>query len=186
MLSISTIKVGTKLVHKGDPWEVTSAAHNKQGRGGAILNTKLRNLKTGGVISQTFLGKDSVPEADLEQTKAQYLYKEGNQYNFMDKESYEQFTLTETQLGPKADYLIDGTNIDILKFEEEPINIDLPVKIAMTVTEAPPGVRGDTAQGGTKQVTLETDKQISTPLFIKEGDRILVDTRDGSYVEKAK
>lgn len=185
MLSISDIRVGTFLELKDEPYEVLSADHHKMGRGGAILKTKLKNLRDGSVINHTFQGKDSANEADLERTKAQYLYAEGNQFNFMDETSFEQFTLSQEQLGNKSAYLIDGTSVDILNFNSDPINIELPIKMTFSVTEAPPGIKGDTAQGGTKDVVIETGKTVSAPLFIKEGDKIIVDTRDNQYVSKA-
>lgn len=184
MLSISTIKTGTQLVLKDEPYEVLSADHHKMGRGGAILKTKLQNLKTGSVINHTFQGKDSVPEANLDHAKVQYLYSEGEQFNFMDEATYDQFTLSKEQLGNKADFLIDGTIVDILKFDDEPLGVDLPIKMTFVVIEAPPGIKGDTAQGGTKSVVIETGKKVLAPLFIKEKDQIVVDTRDGSYVAK--
>jgi elongation factor P len=184
MLSISTIRTGTQLVLKDEPYEVVIAAHHKMGRGGAVLKTKLRNLKTGSVINHTFQGKDSVAEADLDRAQVQYLYCEGDQFNFMDEATYEQFSLSREQLGPKADFLIDGTSVDILKFNDEPIGVDLPIKMTFAVTDAPPGIKGDTAQGGTKTATIETGKKIAVPLFINEGDKIVVDTRDGQYVER--
>ena len=184
MLSISTIRTGTQLVLKNEPYEVVSANHHKMGRGGAVLKTKLRNLKTGSVINHTFQGKDAVAEADLDRAKVQYLYREGDQFNFMDEATYEQFSLTKEQLGTKADFLIDGTSVDILKFNDEPIDVDLPIKMTFTVTDAPPGIKGDTAQGGTKTATIETGKKIAVPLFITEGEKIIVDTRDGQYVER--
>jgi len=184
MLSISTIKPGTHLVLKGEPYEVLSADHHKMGRGGAILKTKLQNLISGNVISHTFQGKDSVEEADLENQKAQFLYEENEQFNFMNNETFEQFTLSREQLGDKADYLIPETVTEMLYFQGEPIGVDLPIKMKFEVKEAPPGTRGDTAQGGTKNVILETGKEVSAPLFIKAGDKIVVDTRNNSYVEK--
>ncbi len=184
MLDISSIKTGTKLVLKDEPYEVIAADHHKMGRGGAVLKTKLQNLATGNVISHTFQGKDSVPEADLEKSKAQFLYADANQLNFMNNETFEQFTLGKEQLGQRADYLVPETDVEILSFQEEPIGVDLPIKMKFSVKEAPPGTRGDTAQGGTKVVVIETGVKVSVPLFIKEKDIIIVDTRDGSYVAK--
>ncbi|EKD49626.1 MAG: hypothetical protein ACD_63C00091G0009 [uncultured bacterium] len=185
MLSLSDIKINAYLAMNNEPYVVISAIHNKQARGGAILKTKLKNLVTGNVIQHTFQGKDSVEEADLDKTKAQYLYKDNDLFNFMDNETYEQFTLSSDQLGEKANFLLENTNLDILRFEGEPINVELPIKMDLKIIEAPPGIRGNTAQGNSKQATIETGLKVNVPLFIKEGDVIKIDTRNGNYVERA-
>ena len=183
-LALSDIRPGRQIVLHNEPYEIMSAAHNKQARGGAIMKTKLRNLASDNVISHTFQGKDRVEEANLEETKAQYLYQENDQLHFMNEKTYEQFSLSQKQLGNKVNFLVDGTTINILNFNSEPITINLPIKITLQVTEAPPGIKGDTAQGGTKQVTLNTGHKASVPLFIKEGDKVIIDTRDGCYVAR--
>jgi len=184
-MNLSQVKVGTKIELDGNPYEVIYREHSKIGRAGAVLRTKLRNLRTGNVMSRTFQGGEAFRGADLSCGKAQYLYGEGSNFYFMNDKSYEQFSLNHEQLGESAKFLREGTVVDILVFNGNPINVDLPVKIDLKVIEAPPALRGNTADGGTKQVKLETGHTISVPLFIKEGDAVRINTRDGKYVERA-
>lgn len=185
MLTLTQIRQGRYIVLEDMPYVVVSAAHSKIGRGGAVLKTKLRNLADGSVLPKTFHGKDKVEEADLSRAKAEFLYKDSEQYNFMDQKTYDQFSLSSKQLGNSKKYLVEGTKVDILYFEDNPINVDLPIKLALTVKEAPPGIKGNTAQGGNKEIVTENGTKVFVPLFIKESDEIIVDTRDGSYVGKA-
>jgi len=186
MLSLTGVKVGTKIELEGDPFEIVYREHSKIGRGGAVLRTKMKNLRTGNVISRTFQGNEMLQEADLSLNKAQYLYKEENSLYFMDEKTFEQFSLSRTQLGDSAKFLKEGTTVNILIFKGEPVNVDLPIKINLKVVEAPPALRGNTADGGTKQVKLETGHNISVPLFIKQDDLVKINTRDGKYVERVK
>jgi elongation factor P len=155
------------------------------GRGGAVVKTKLKNLKTGGVIDKTFQGADRVSEADLAKRGATYLYSDDAKAYFMDGETYDQFEIDLSKVGNDKNFLVDNSPVDILFYENEPINIDLPIKMAFKVISAPPGVKGNSSGTVTKKVTLETGAQIDTPLFIKEGDKIIVDTRSATYVERA-
>lgn len=186
MLNISDLKIGRCIVEKGEPYEIVKAEHSIRGRGGAVLKTKLKNLKTGNVIDETYQGNDTAEEAELETVKANYLYKEEGKFAFMDEETYEQFELTEAQIGDHQKYLIEQSPVKLLKFEGQPIKLELPIKMEFKVVEAPPGVKGNTAAqgGGNKEVTIETGMKVATPLFIKEGDVIRVNTEDGSYVER--
>ncbi len=186
MLSLSEIKTGKTISLGGEPFVVTFHQHSKTGRAGAVLRTKIRNLKTGAVMEKTFQGADKIEEAEISKSKAQFLYREGKNYFFMDNSSYEQFSLPKSVLGKIADYLIDGIEATILNFSGQPINIELPVKMELRVVEAPPAIRGNTADGGSKQVTLETGLKVNTPLFIKEGDILRINTETGEYVERAK
>jgi elongation factor P len=186
MLNLPEVKVGTLVEVDGDPYEVVYREHSKIGRGGAVLRTKMKNLRNGSVVSRTFQGSETIQEADLSRSNAQYLYSEEGQYFFMDEKSYEQFSLSQEQLGDSAKFLKEGTSAKILLFKEKPINVDLPIKLDLKVIEAPPALRGNTADGGTKQVKLETGQMITVPLFIKENDIVKVNTRDGKYVERAK
>jgi len=186
MLSLTDIKLGKKIVLEGDPFLVLFSQHSKMGRAGAVMRTKLKNLKTGATISKTFQGNDKFEEANLETKKAQYLYQEGSTFFFMDNDNYDQFELPEKVIGDNAQFLVDGSEIDILYFNSEPINIELPIKMDFEVTEAPPAVKGNTADGGSKQVTIETGAKISVPLFVKTGDRIRINTQSREYAERAK
>lgn len=182
MLGLSDIKSGKNIVLDGTPFAVLYHEHSKTGRAGAVLRTRLKNLFTGAVLEKTFQGYDKVEEADISKSKAQYLYKEGNSYAFMDNESYEQFNLSSDVLGDAVNYLIEGTEVLVLNFNGLPINIELPVKITLKVVEAPPGIKGNTVSTGGKMVKLETGFSLSVPLFIKEGEKIIVNTERGEYV----
>lgn len=185
MLSISEIKTGKNIILNGEPYAVLYHEHSKTGRAGAVLRTKIKNLASGAVLERTFQGADKVSEADISKSKAQYLYKDANGYAFMDNKTYDQFTLSEKVLGDAFNYLIEGTEVTVLNFNDNPINIELPVKIKLKVTEAPPGIKGDTAGSGGKTVILETGLKVNTPLFVKAGDEIIVNTQTGEYVSRA-
>jgi len=184
MLNLSDIKTGKNISLNGEPYAVVFHQHSKISRAGAVLRTKLRNLRTGAVMEKTFQGSDKIEEAEISKTKARYLYRENDNYFFMDNVSFEQFSLPKSVLGNLTNYLIDGTEVIILNYNNQPINIELPIKMEFRVVEAPPGVRGNTADGGTKQVTLETGIKVSTPLFVKVGDVIRINTETGEYVER--
>ncbi|PIU79387.1 MAG: elongation factor P [Candidatus Moranbacteria bacterium CG_4_10_14_3_um_filter_44_15] len=186
MLSLSDIKTGKTITLAGEPYAVIFHQHSKISRAGAVLRTKLKNLRTGAILEKNFQGSDKIEEAEIGKSKAQYLYREGKNYFFMDNVSFEQFSLPKSVLGNLTNYLIDGTEVIILNYNNNPINIELPIKMEFRVAEAPPAIRGNTADGGTKQVMLETGIKVSTPLFIKEGDIIRINTETGEYAERAK
>jgi len=181
MLGLSDIKSGKNIVLDSTPFAVLYHEHSKTGRAGAVLRTRLKNLFTGAVLEKTFQGYDNVEEADISKSKAQFLYLEGENYAFMDNESYEQFSLSKEVLGNATNYLIEGTEVIVLSFNGIPINIELPVKVELKVVEAPPGIKGNSATTGGKVVKLETGLSISAPLFIKEGETIIVNTERGEY-----
>ncbi len=181
MLSISDLKKGTTIQIDNEPYEILETQHSKMGRGGAVLRTKIRNLITGGVLDKTYKSGDKFEEAELEELKAQFLYKEGEDFYFMDQESYEQFSLNESQLGGKADYLVEEIIVKIKKYRGNPISIILPPEVKLKVISAPPGIKGNTVDGGSKIVTLETGLKISVPLHIKEEDVLKIKTETGRY-----
>lgn len=185
MLGISEIKTGKNIIFEKNHYVVLYQEHSKTGRAGSVLRTRLRNLLTGAVLERTFQGAEHVSEADITKAKAQFLYKEGAAYSFMDMESYEQFSLPAEVLGDAVNYLIDGTEVSVLNFNSNPINIELPVKINLEVIEAPPGIKGNTVSTGGKMVTLQTGLKISVPLFVNQGDTITVNTERGEYVGRA-
>ena len=150
-----------------------------------VMQTKMKNLINGKVLEYNFKQGEKVEEANLERSKANYLYKDADQAYLMDNTSFEQFNINIDLLGQKASFLKDGEDVDVLYFNQKPVNIDLPAKVVLKVTEAPPGVKGDSAQGATKQITLETGLIINAPLFIKEGDEVRINTETGDYVERA-
>ena len=185
MLGINEIKTGKNIVFEKNPFAVLYHEHSKTGRAGSVLRTRLRNLLTGAVLEKTFQGSEKVEEADISKTKAQFLYKEGTGFSFMDMENYGQFSLSADTLGNCVNYLIEGTEVSVLNFNESPINIELPVKINLRVIEAPPGVKGNTVSTGGKLVKLETGLKLSVPLFVNQDDTIIVNTERGEYVGRA-
>ncbi|HRY82411.1 MAG TPA: elongation factor P [Candidatus Moranbacteria bacterium] len=185
MLNINEIKTGKNIILNDTPYVVLYHEHSKTGRAGSVLRTRLKNLSNGTVLEKTFQGAEMCEEADITKTKAQYTYREDVNYNFMDSEIYEQFTLSKDALGDNINYLKEGTEVLILNWNGNPINIELPIKIKLKVVEAPPGIKGNTVSTGGKVVTLETGVKISTPLFIKENDEIIINTEKGEYVSRA-
>lgn len=185
MLSISEIKLGTVITYKDQPYVVVKADHLKMGRGGAVLKTKLKNLITGEVLPETFQQSDTVSPAEIERRKASFLYADSEQYYFMESESYEQFFLSENDIADQIKFLKEGLEVDVLKYEGKPVAVNLPIKIKYEVKEAPPGVKGDTASGASKQVVLENDLTVNAPLFVNKGDEIIVNSENGEYVERA-
>jgi elongation factor P len=185
MLSITDLKTGTKFSLDGDPYSVISYYHSKMGRGGAVVKTKIKNLRTGSTIDKTFQGADKVDEADLSKKTATYLYNDGAEAFFMDAETFDQFSLPFAKISDQLMYLVENSPVDILYFGEEPLSVELPIKMKFLVTSAPPAVKGNSAGAITKRVTLETGTDVDAPIFIKDGDFLIIDTRDGSYVERA-
>jgi elongation factor P len=185
MLGLSEIKAGKNILWEGVPYVVLSAEHSKTGRAGAVLRTKLKNLLNGAVLEKTFNGSDKADEADMSKSKAQYLYPEQDGFVFMDMNTYDQFTLAKEVIGDAPLYMLEGTEVSVLNFNDVPVNIELPIKVTLTVVEAPPGIKGDTAGTGGKVVTMETGLKISAPLFVNEGDKLIINTEKGEYVSRA-
>ncbi len=190
MATISTlndIKKGLNINWQGEPHVVLEANFVRMQQRKPVMQTKLKNLVTGKVIEYSFKPGDKVETADLQRAKANYMYKDNDSAYFMNNETYEQFSIPLEQLGNKIDFLKEGTDCDVLYFEDTPINVDIPIKVKLKVTQAPPGVRGDTASTNiTKPVTLETGAVINAPLFINQGDEIIINTEKEEYVERAK
>jgi elongation factor P len=157
----------------------------KPGKGGACVRTKLKSLLSGNVIDKTFRSGEKVATPDLEEKSMQYLYPEGEQLYFMDNETYEQLAISGSVLGDSISFLKENMEVNILFHNGKPIGIDLPFFVELVVTQTDPGVKGDTASGGSKPATLETGAVVQVPLFIKEGDILKIDTRDGNYIERA-
>jgi len=185
MLGLTDIKNGKKILWEGEPYVVMEYQHSKTGRAGAVMRTKLRNIVSGAIIEYTFQDKDKFEEVETVKSTAQYLYREGDEYRFMDSESYEQFAMDAGTLGDAAQYLIEGTEVTVLNYDGRPINVELPVKMEFEVKDAPPGIKGDTASGGDKVVTLENGLPLTVPLFVNAGDRVIVNTEKGTYVSRA-
>jgi elongation factor P len=187
VISTSDFKKGTKILYQDAPYLVVDFQHVKPGKGGAFVRTKMKNLITGLMHEDTFRSGEKFEKPDLKYHEMQYLYKEGNMYQFMDQETYDQVAFDAKQLGDATDYLKEQSIVTVLEFEGKPISVNPALFIELTVVTTTPGVRGDTAQGGaTKPATLETGLVVNIPLFVNEGDIIKVDTRDASYIERVK
>jgi len=185
MLSLNEIKIGALLKIADEPYAVIKADHHKMGRGGAVLKTKLKNLLNSNVIEKTFQGNDKAEEAETDTQEANFLYKTETEACFMNNESFEQFNLPLEQIGDKMKFLKDGTDVDILYFQGNPVSLKLPIKISLKVISSPPGVKGNSAGNVTKTVQLETGAEINAPMFINEGDTVIVNTDTGEYVSRA-
>jgi elongation factor P len=185
MISASEFRRGSKFLYKNEPYIVLDHQSVKPGKGGAFMRTKMKNMITGLVHEETFRVEEKFPTPDLEYHEMNYLYQDGDQYNFMDQESYDQVLLNKDQLSEVLDYLKEQTVYNVLYFEGSPIAVTPPLHMDLKVTETVPGIRGDTAQGGaTKPATLETGLVLQVPLFVEEGDLVRIDTRDGKYIER--
>ena len=186
MYATSDFKKGLKIELDGAPYVIVDFQHVKPGKGGAFVRTKLKNLLSGRVLDQTFRSGERVKRPDLMEREMQYLYREGDRFCMMDNETYEQFMLTAEQVGEALLYLTENLDVKVLFFNQQPVALEVPTFVELAVTQAEPGLRGDTATGSTKPATLESGVTIQVPLFINEGDRVKVDTRTGSYIERLK
>ena len=185
MISTSDLKRGAMMELDGQIVQILSYEHQKIGRGSAQVRLKVRNIRSGAIFDTTAQAGSKWPRIRLDQRDVQYLYSEGDVHYFMDKDTYEQFPLSPAQLGEAINYLKDGMELEVLMYESEPVGVEMPLNVVLEVTQTDPGFKGDTATGGNKPATLETGLVINVPLFVNTGDRIRVDTRDGSYIERA-
>ncbi len=186
MASISEIRMGFYMVHQGEPYVVVKTDFIKMAQSKGIMRTTIRNLINGNVLKMTYKGADSVEEADISRGKANYLYQEGNNFYFMNSETYDQFFVSGESLAEKKNFLVENLEVDVLLFNGNPVNIELPKKVVLEVKETEPAVRGDTAQGGVmKSAKLENGSEIQVPLFVKTGEKIRINTDTGQYVERA-
>lgn len=185
MLSLNEIKIGALIKITNEPYIVIKAEHHKMGRGGAVLKTKLRNLINGSILERTFQGNEKAEVAETETSQANYLYQTETEAYFMNNETFEQFGLPLEQIGNKLKYLKEGTDVDILYFQNQPAALKLPVKVVLKVISAPLGVKGNSAGNVTKVIELETGVQISAPMFINVGEAVVVNTDTGEYVGRA-
>jgi elongation factor P len=184
MVKAGQVAKGMFLRFKEEPYLVTEREFVNPGKGSAFVRLRLKNLKTGLVIRETIKSQDSVEDIVVENRDAQYLYEDGENYHFMDTETYEQFTIPVAGLEERKNYLKEGELFQVVDWEGQPIDIKLPLKMVFEVTHAEEAVRGDTVSGTTKLVTVETGLKVKVPIFIKEGEKILVNTETGEYVER--
>lgn len=185
MISSNDFKTGVTIEIDGDAYQVVDFQHVKPGKGAAFVRAKLKNVRTGAVVERTFNAGEKMPKAHLERREMQYLYNDGVDYIFMDVESYEQSPLTEEQLGDGKKYLKENMNVSILFHQGKIIGVDLPTQVELEVVETEPGIKGDTASGGSKPATLETGAVVKVPFFINVGDVLRVNTKTGEYIERA-
>lgn len=185
MLGFNDIKKGKVITIEGEPYQVVSAEFLRKQQRKPVIRTVLKHLTTGQTKEHSFQQSDKVQEADIERRTYQFLFSEGDTYSFMDQKTYDQIELDAEAAKGVTQYLLEGQEVEILFFEGNSISVDLPIKIDRTVIEAPPGVKGDTSTNVTKDVIIEGGAKIKAPLFVKEGDRIRIDTRTSTYVERA-
>lgn len=186
MISTSDFRKGLKVEYKGDPYEIVDFQHVKMGRGGAIVRTKMKNMRTGGVVEETLRSGEKLSTPELQEKKMQYLYMQDGLYYFMDSETFEQLPMTSEQLNDVRLFLKENMEVKILNYRGVPLNVEMPTFIELIVVKTDPGFKGDTASGGGKPATLETGAVVRVPFHINEGDTIKVDTRTSEYIERVK
>lgn len=184
MISVNDFKTGTTIEYEGNIWQVMEFQHVKPGKGAAFVRSKLRNLRNGNIQEKTFRAGEKVKRAHIEHKKMQYLYASGDTHAFMDVNTYEQIELPTSQIEYELDFIKENMTVDIIMFEGEVIGISLPNNVELEVTETEPGLKGDTVSGGSKSATLETGLVVQVPLFINQGDILVISTSDGKYVSR--
>lgn len=185
MATTNDLKNGMTLDLDGSLWTVVEFQHVKPGKGPAFVRTKMKQVLTGKVVEKTFNAGVKVEVAVVEKRDMQYLYKDISDYVFMDTSSYDQITISGATVGEAANYMLENAEVIVAMHEGNPLYVELPASVALEITYTEPGIQGDRSSGGTKPATLETDIDIQVPLFIKQGEKVLVDTRDGSYLGRA-
>ncbi|GGC91431.1 elongation factor P [Thalassobacillus devorans] len=184
MISVNDFKTGLTIEVDGEIWSVVEFQHVKPGKGAAFVRSKLRNLRNGNIQEKTFRGGEKVERAHIETNKMQYLYSSGGAHTFMDSHTYEQLELQTNQIERELKFLKENMEVSIQTYQGEVIGIELPNNVELEVTETEPGVKGDTASGGTKPATVETGLVVQVPFFVNEGDTLIINTSDGKYVSR--
>jgi elongation factor P len=184
MADTSDFRNGMVLDYEGSYYQIVEFQHVKPGKGGAFVRTKLKNVQTGNVIDRTFRAGEKLAEARLERTSFQYLYSDGSSYHFMNTDTFDQMAIPAERVESEKGYLKENLKVVMLMNGEEPISLEVPTFVELSVRATDPGVRGDTASGGSKPATLETGLVVQVPLFIQVGDVLKIDTRTGQYVER--
>ena len=185
MIEVNDIKNGMTLMIEGNIYQVVEFLHVKPGKGSAFMKTKLKNLRTGGTVEKTFNTNVKFEKANISRSSVQYLYNTGDTYYFMNMETYEQVELTSDHIGDNKNYLIENMMVDVIMFEGELLGVVLPDKVEFTVTETEPAVKGNTTNNALKDAYVETGMLVRVPLFIEQGEKILVTTADGKYSSRA-
>jgi len=182
MISSNDFRTGVTVELDGSVWRVVEFLHVKPGKGSAFVRTKLKNVQTGSTVEKTFRAGETVPQANLEKRTMQHTYKDGEEFVFMDMETYEETRMNAESLTDKINFLKEEMEVNVIFWDEKVLEIELPTSVTLEITDTDPGVKGDTATGGTKPAIVETGAQVMVPLFISIGEKIKVDTRDGSYL----
>lgn len=182
MISSNDFRPGVSIELDGSVWKVVEFLHVKPGKGAAFVRTKLKNVQSGNVIERTFRAGETVQQANLEKSTLQHTYKDGDDFVFMDMETYEESHLKSDQIGDRVKYLKEGMEVNVLRWNDEVLEVELPNSVVLEVTQTDPGVKGDTATGGTKPAIVETGAQVMVPLFISIGEKIKIDTRTDTYL----
>lgn len=185
MITTSDFKTGLTIEFDGDIWQIMEFQHVKPGKGAAFVRSKLKNIRNGNIQERTFRTTEKFQKAHIETRKMQYLYNSGDEYTFMDNENYEQVVLSSKQIEEELNYLLENMVVNLIMYQGETLGVDLPNTVELKVTDTEPGIRGDTASGGSKPATLETGLVVQVPFFVNVGDKLVIDTRSGEYVSRA-
>lgn len=185
MISVNDFRTGLTIEVDNAIWQVLDFQHVKPGKGAAFVRSKLRNLRTGAVNEKTFRAGEKVAKAHIENRKMQYLYASGDNHVFMDSESYEQIELAGTQIERELKFLKENMEVYIMTYQNETLGVELPNTVVLEVTETEPGIKGDTSSGGSKNAMVETGLNVQVPFFVNQGDKLIINTTDGSYVSRA-
>jgi len=184
MISVNDFRTGLTIEVDNGIWQVIDFQHVKPGKGAAFVRSKLRNLRNGAIQEKTFRAGEKVAKAHIENRKMQYLYASGDQHVFMDQETYDQIELPAAQIERELKFLKENMDVHIMTYQTETIGVELPNTVTLEVTETEPGIKGDTASGGTKPAIVETGLSVQVPFFINQGDKLIINTTDGSYVSR--
>lgn len=186
MLNVNELRNGAVFAMDSQLWQVLTYEHNKMGRGSGTIKVKVKNLKTGSITEKSFITGARVEEADVEKRKAQYLYRDGESYNFMDSDSYDQFPISTGVLGEQARFLKEGMEVNLVVGEGQALGIEIPNSLIYTISETGPEEKGNTVSNVYKEAVLDNGLMVKVPMFAKVGDKVKVDTRTGQYVERVK
>ncbi|PID23494.1 elongation factor P [Sporosarcina sp. P7] len=185
MISVNEFRTGLTIEVDGDIWRVMDFQHVKPGKGAAFVRSKLRNLRSGNVNEKTFRAGEKVEKAQIDNRKMQYLYADGDMHVFMDNESYEQIELSEKQLEYELKFLKENMEVHVITYKDEVLGVELPVTVTLEVAETEPGIKGDTASGGSKPAKMETGVVVQVPFFVNQGDMLIINTEEAEYVSRA-
>lgn len=185
MISVNDFKTGATIEVDGDIWRVIEFQHVKPGKGAAFVRSKLRNLRNGNINEKTFRGGERVKRAQIDNIRMQYLYANGDDHVFMNNETYDQIEIPGKQIEYELKFLQENMEVHVIQFQGEVLGVQLPITVELEVTETEPGIKGDTASGGSKPATVETGLTVQVPFFVNVGDKLVINTEEGEYVSRA-